>query len=134
MLARKRNPSKATRDNKAFDGCFFSSLDSSEALICTDSSKTVSGRTCQHWNSNFPHEPNDKMRSRLGFTEHNFCAVADEMDERPFCYTTDPTKRWEYCDCKPCDRTESGSQCMRWDSNHYHIKYSSGGSFYLLLA
>ena len=63
------------------------------------------------------------MRDHLGFTGHNFCAVADPNDPKPFCYTTDPKVRWEYCDCKLCNRTESGSQCLRWDSNHYHIKH-----------
>ena len=64
------------------------------------------------------------MRSRLGFTGHNFCAVADPSDARPFCYTTDPNVRWEYCDCKPCNRTESGNECLRWDSKYYHITNS----------
>ena len=41
------------------------------------------------------------MRSRLDFTRHNRCAVADPSDEHPFCYTTDPLKRWEHCNCKP---------------------------------
>ena len=101
-------------------------LNPSEAFICTDTHTTVSGRRCQFWDKNLPHRPNDQMRNRLGFTGHNFCAVADPNDPKPFCYTTDPNQRWEHCDCQPCDRTESGSECMRWDSDQYHIKYSLG--------
>ena len=96
-------------------------LNPSEAFICTDTHTTVSGRICQNWDSNYPHEPNNDMRNRLGFTGHNFCAVADPNDPRPFCYTTDLFKRWEHCDCQPCNRTESGSQCLRWDSGYRHI-------------
>ena len=99
-------------------------LYSEKAFICTDTHKTVSGRTCQFWDRNFPHIPNDQMKNRLGVSGHNLCAVADPNDPIPFCYTTDPNKRWEHCDCKPCDRTESGSECLRWDDSR--IKYSLG--------
>ena len=95
----------------------------SAIFICTDTHTTVSGRRCQHWDRDYPHRPNDYMRNRLGFTGHNFCAVADPNDSRPFCYTTDPNKRWDYCDCQPCNRTESGSQCLRWDSHYAHVLY-----------
>ena len=49
------------------------------------------------------------MRNRLGFTQHNYCAVADPNDPKPFCYTTDVFKRWEYCDCQiiPTSTTSS---------------------------
>ena len=96
----------------------------SQAFICTDTHTTISGRRCQYWNSNWPHKPNPKMKNRLSFTDHNFCAIADPTDPRPFCYTTDPRDRWEYCDCQICNRTQSGSECLRWDS--HHIKNSLG--------
>ena len=69
------------------------------------------------------------MRNRLGFTGHNLCAVADPTDPKPFCYTTDQWKRWEYCDCQPdiskptglnCGMTLSGLNCQRWDANSPH--------------
>ena len=31
--------------------------------------------------------------------DHNFCRVADPADPYPWCYTTDPTVRFDYCDC-----------------------------------
>ena len=109
-------------------------FDSFKAIICSDTHTTVSGRRCQFWDKNLPHRPNDQMRTRLDFTGHNLCAVADPTDPRPFCYTTDPNKRWDYCDCQPYSRTESGSECLRWDTYHHHIKYSLGSRSYFLLA
>ena len=31
---------------------------------------------------------------------HNYCRAADPSDPKPWCYTTDPYVRWEYCDCE----------------------------------
>ena len=73
------------------------------------------------------------MRNRLGFTGHNFCAIADPYDSRPFCYTTDPNARWEYCDCQICNRTQSGSRCLPWDASSYahnFCKLENDGSSY----
>ena len=30
---------------------------------------------------------------------HNFCRIADPLDPKPWCYTTDPNVRFDYCDC-----------------------------------
>ena len=30
---------------------------------------------------------------------HNFCRFADPLDPKPWCYTTDPNVRFDYCDC-----------------------------------
>ena len=34
-----------------------------------------------------------------GNVNHNHCVKADPKDPLPFCYTTDPNVRYEYCDC-----------------------------------
>ncbi|XP_069131634.1 plasminogen-like [Argopecten irradians] len=53
---------------------------------------TVKGVTCQRWDTDFPHGHNQLSgRSDLG----NRCQIDGET--RPWCYTTDPEIRWDYC-------------------------------------
>ena len=98
---------------------------------CHQTMRTISGKRCQKWNSKSPHEPNKTMldflqRNDLIFTmfvaeiawyfwnlerstgniNHNQCAFADANDVKPFCYTTNRSKRWEYCNCKACNEPE----------------------------
>ena len=56
---------------------------------------TKSGLTCQMWSVNTPneHDYND-----VG--EHNYCRSPDGDDI--WCITTDPRKKWEYCDVPVC--------------------------------
>ncbi|XP_033114339.1 apolipoprotein(a)-like [Anneissia japonica] len=60
---------------------------------------TTSGFTCQDWASQTPHShsytpesyPND------GLLNNNNCRNPDQ-DNTAWCYTTDPNRRWEFCD------------------------------------
>ena len=64
-------------------------------------SKTVSGRTCQKWNTDKPHK---KEEAFLGFAEdHNYCRNP-EPSTQPWvwCYTTDPKVEWEFCPVPQC--------------------------------
>merc|ERR1712242_270989 len=70
---------------------------------CSEVSKTVSGKFCQRWDRNYPH--NIKYRPKN--PSHNQCSVADPRDPKPFCYTTSRYKRWEYCDCDPSPKCGS---------------------------
>jgi len=63
---------------------------------------TASGRMCQKWSVNFPHKPNFRPEN----PNNNFCANPDG-DEKLWCHTTDPRKRWEYCD-ENCSATSNG--------------------------
>jgi len=60
--------------------------------------KTVSGRVCQNWASQTPHEhgnrPSKHPKSDL---RSNFCRNPDG-EKTIWCYTTDPNMRWEYCE------------------------------------
>ncbi|XP_062585892.1 uncharacterized protein LOC134247569 [Saccostrea cucullata] len=56
---------------------------------------TVSGRSCQAWASQSPH-----THSSSNLPE-NYCRNPDG-EGAPWCYTTDPNKRWELCDIPDC--------------------------------
>lgn len=101
---------------------------------------TESGIPCQRWDAEEPHDlfftpkdfPND------GLIE-NYCRnPSPEVDNRAWCYTTDPDKRWEFCKVPYCKDdfvprrqcgtiskkqqdyrgeiavTESGKTCVDW--------------------
>lgn len=70
---------------------FTCTLSSSGAYTGTVS-KTGSGRTCQNWLSSEFHVPNYTTNEN-----NNYCRNPGGIDDYPWCYTTDPNKRWEYC-------------------------------------
>ena len=41
----------------------------------------------------------DRLYSQGDNLNHNFCRTADPKDTRPWCYTTNPNRRFDYCDC-----------------------------------
>ncbi|KAG5846632.1 hypothetical protein ANANG_G00117030 [Anguilla anguilla] len=108
-------------------------------------SKTESGFTCQRWDSQKPHTHGylpqvlpDK------YLEENFCRNPDG-EPRPWCFTTSPTKRWDFCSIPRCASepptiveeltcatgdgsayrgivavTETGKTCQVWASQEPH--------------
>uniref|UniRef100_A0A672QDI4 Plasmin n=1 Tax=Sinocyclocheilus grahami TaxID=75366 RepID=A0A672QDI4_SINGR len=105
-------------------------------------SKTKSGKICQRWEGTFPHVPNITPKTHpKADLESNFCRNPDGDQGGPWCYTTDPGKRWENCDIQDCTEecmqcsgenyrgkistTANGFTCQRWDSqkpqNHGYI-------------
>ncbi|CAG2244657.1 Plasminogen,Hepatocyte growth factor [Mytilus edulis] len=73
-------------------------------------SLTQTGRTCQYWERQYPH----KHPFSISFkTEHNYCRNPDNSGQ-PWCYTNDPTTRWEYCQipmCAACSVREEIVEC-----------------------
>ncbi|XP_025238160.1 apolipoprotein(a)-like [Theropithecus gelada] len=71
-------------------------------------STTVTGRTCQSWSSMTPHwhQRTTEYYPNGGLTR-NYCRNPD-AEIRPWCYTMDPSVRWEYCNLTQCPVTESG--------------------------
>ncbi|XP_063695202.1 uncharacterized protein LOC134826666 [Bolinopsis microptera] len=63
---------------------------------------TISGRDCQRWDSQEPHSHTAKpeLHQYKGL-EENYCRNPDN-DERAWCYTTDSSERWEYCNVPDC--------------------------------
>ncbi|VDI66199.1 plasminogen, partial [Mytilus galloprovincialis] len=98
-------------------------------------SVTDEGRTCQRWDSTTPHSPTNY--ALVDTFKHNFCRnPTDSGKDRPWCYTIDPDKRWEYCTipyCLECKMTAKGFEylgtisvtranvsCQRWDVQTPH--------------
>ncbi|KAM9798575.1 plasminogen [Neosynchiropus ocellatus] len=65
-------------------------------------SVTETGKTCQRWSSQTPHKHN---RSPDNYPckdlDNNYCRNPDN-ERMPWCYTTDPGTRWEYCKVPTC--------------------------------
>lgn len=58
---------------------------------------TQSGRTCQTWNSQTPHpHPHTSL-------PENYCRNPDG-ELTPWCYTSDPNKRFELCNISDCGK------------------------------
>ena len=61
--------------------------------------RTRGGYFCKDWNADYPvkslFHPPDKD------TGSNYCRNPDG-DKEPWCYTTDPKKRLDYCDIPMC--------------------------------
>ena len=71
-------------------------------------SVTTSGRHCQAWATNYPHEHN--WHDNPGaFPEgniqeaSNYCRNPDGDTGGPWCYTTDLLERWDYCYVGNCE-------------------------------
>merc|ERR1712167_40503 len=94
---------------------------------------TVSGRSCQMWNSTHPHHHTDGLDE-----EANHCRNPGNTGAKPWCYTNDPETRWEYCDVPACiwnrdcadgngsgyrgkvRTTRGGKNCQNWQSDFPH--------------
>jgi len=100
-------------------------------------SYTLSGKTCQHWSKDSPHWHIYKPSAYPdGDLRENYCRNPDES-LGPWCYTTDPSQKWEYClrmCTDPCynktfgddyrgtqSRTLSGITCQNWSQNKPHV-------------
>ncbi|XP_009980392.1 PREDICTED: plasminogen [Tauraco erythrolophus] len=111
--------------------------------------KTQRGIPCQKWAEKTPHNPNytPEKYPNAGLDE-NYCRNPDGDESGPWCYTTDPATRFDYCNIPECDgqvmhtgevptaecmqcngedyhgevsRTESGLECQRWDAQEPHM-------------
>ncbi|XP_066533081.1 plasminogen-like [Hoplias malabaricus] len=66
-------------------------------------SKTITGVTCQAWAAQTPHVSNfSPLTHRDKGLESNECRNPDNDINGPWCYTTDPSKKWDYCQIPDC--------------------------------
>jgi len=81
--------------------------------------KTISGRTCQRWDSQSPqtHSRTYDNYPYSGLVE-NYCRNPDG-EGQAWCYTTDDKKRWEYCDVPACDITGPSAPTFCYDYSNY---------------
>ena len=72
-------------------------------------SQTSKGKTCQRWDSQSPQKHKYKKNANK-FPDAtladaaNYCRNPDGSSTGPWCYTTDPKKRWQYCDIPMCSK------------------------------
>merc|ERR1719243_570980 len=52
---------------------------------------TTSGRTCQNWLKDMPHTIGIEPSSGNGLGNHNYCRNPDGSEDKPWCYTQDPS-------------------------------------------
>lgn len=136
--------------NKRWEHCNVPSC-TEECIQCSGenyrgkTSTTENGFTCQRWDSQKPHN-HGYIPTALPekYLEENYCRNPDG-DPRPWCFTTSPSKRWDFCSIPRCTSepptivpeltctsgegsayrgtiavTESGKTCQRWSSQTPH--------------
>merc|ERR1711862_487815 len=66
-------------------------------------STTASGLECQRWDTQ---DPNTHNRTPQRYPDsdlsENYCRNPGETGSAAWCYTTNPNKRWDYCDVPLC--------------------------------
>ncbi len=68
---------------------------------------TLHGKPCQRWDSQTPqsHDRNDvdTFPDASLSDATNYCRNPDNEPNGPWCYTTYPNARWQYCDVQFCE-------------------------------
>uniref|UniRef100_A0A8C3DNU8 Uncharacterized protein n=1 Tax=Corvus moneduloides TaxID=1196302 RepID=A0A8C3DNU8_CORMO len=72
--------------------------------------KTQRGIPCQKWAEKIPHKPNytPEKHPNAGL-EENYCRNPDGDESGPWCYTTDPATRFDYCAIPESAHTDTNS-------------------------
>ncbi|XP_028399006.1 uncharacterized protein LOC114522508 isoform X2 [Dendronephthya gigantea] len=65
-------------------------------------SVTASGIPCQSWTEQCPHRHTMNTTYPELNNAKNYCRNPKNSGQRPWCFTTDRNKRWEYCDIPKC--------------------------------
>nr|XP_039273751.1 plasminogen-like isoform X1 [Styela clava] len=79
-------------------GCYLGKGEKYRGLIAM----TISGKLCQRWDRQTPHQHSrTKDNYPHSGLDANLCRNPDN-EARPWCYTTDSEKRWEFCEIPSC--------------------------------
>ena len=70
----------------------------------TSLSITRNSATCQAWNVDTPHARSPPVNDLIpdDTSAHNYCRLPSKTDQLPWCYTTDPNVRWDFCKVVNC--------------------------------
>eukprot|EP00746_Dinoflagellata_sp_MGD_P161710 gnl/MRDRNA2_/MRDRNA2_88955_c0_seq1.p1 gnl/MRDRNA2_/MRDRNA2_88955_c0~~gnl/MRDRNA2_/MRDRNA2_88955_c0_seq1.p1 ORF type:complete len:181 (-),score=37.81 gnl/MRDRNA2_/MRDRNA2_88955_c0_seq1:195-737(-) len=65
---------------------------------------TSSGRACQKWTKDKPHTISMDPTTENGLGNHNYCRNPDGSEDKPWCFTMDPSpdKEKETCEVPKC--------------------------------
>jgi len=116
----------------------------SQEWSCSEKRETVSGKTCQRWDTNFPH----RIDAGPSAPWHNLCCKSYGEQGAHWCYTTDSeierevcsednnksTTRTQSCDCWEYSKaydgkkttTKSGKECVNWQNVRNAIPLPEG--------
>merc|ERR1719478_1721575 len=88
----------------AFDLSCYEESDKGESYKGLATS-TASGRTCQVWVKTKPHKVGIEPSNDNGLGNHNYCRNPDGSEDKPWCFTMDPSPehKKETCSVKVCE-------------------------------
>lgn len=67
--------------------------------------KTSGGLECQPWSSQEPHSHDRPPNVFPQIVEgDNYCRNVGGNEPMPWCFTTDPNVRWQYCNIPKCGK------------------------------
>ncbi|XP_046386422.1 uncharacterized protein LOC124156127 [Ischnura elegans] len=81
--------------------------------------KTISGRTCQRWDSSSPHMVTKALQNSSLFADldikkaNNYCRNPSRNNAGPWCYTVDNSTPMDVCDIRDCVRPETCTVLVR---------------------
>lgn len=101
------------------------------ALYAGKQTRTASGKKCALWTvANLKHG-NVKTQNAMNYPEANITAALNycrnpDGDAKPWCYTTDPSTRWEFCNISKCDNKCDGNtlSTLIRGCGSYHLECS----------
>ena len=94
---------------------------------------TSSNLSCQKWQSSYPHVPRHRPLDASADLDHNYCRNPDGDANGPWCYTTNPAIRFQYCDVPNCNihpstsiptenkMSSEGAECFSGKLGEYDI-------------